>query len=48
MLKTGEMLNPLNVFGDPLKKVLEAGENVKYVKCVKRFGRNQAGKDPNT
>ena len=47
MLKTGEMLNVLNVFGDPLKKSARNKGNVKYVKCVKCFGRNQAGKETN-
>ena len=40
MLKTGEMLNMLNVFGDPPKKSARNRGNVKYVKYVKCFGRN--------
>ena len=42
MLKTGEMLNMLSVFGDPPQKSAWNRGNVKYVKCVKCFGRNWA------
>ena len=43
-LKTREMLNMLNVFGDPPKNARSWWNtgNVKYVECVKCFGGNSA------
>ena len=46
MLKTGEMLNMLNVFGDPLKKSARNRGNVKYVKCVKMFWEKSGWERP--
>ena len=42
MLKTGEMLNMLNAFGDTPPKSARNRGNVEYVKYVKCFGRNWA------
>ena len=41
-LETGEMLNMLNVLGDPLRKKCSKQGKVKYVKCVKCSGENSA------
>ena len=44
MLKTGEMLNMLNVFGDPLKKVLETGEMLNMLNVLNVLGEIRLGK----
>ena len=42
MLKTGEMLNMLNVFGDPpQKKVLETGEMLNMLNVLNVLGKIQ-------
>ena len=41
MLKTGEMLNMLNVFGDPPKKVLETGEMLNMLNVLTVLGKIQ-------
>ena len=40
-LKTGEMLNMLNVFGGPLKKVLETGEMLNMLNVLNVLGEIQ-------